>query len=124
MEARIGQVLKPWIYNLRVPGSNPTAVGMFFWYGPLAILSHQIASMGSDHHAKIMEVPTSGLGSKSLHGCKRSTSPFLLRATKFQRMKCKQMAEVDRPPTSQDHPLMLQTESAGALVECELARAS
>jgi len=53
------------------------------------------------------EVQTSGLGSKSLHGCKRSTSPFSLRAAEFQQMKSKQMASVDRPPTFQDHPFSL-----------------
>ena len=83
MEARIAQLVKAWICNLRIVGSSPT-VG-----GPLASLSLQIASVGSDHHTKKMEVPTRGLGSKSLHGCKRSTSFFSLRAAEFRRVKCK-----------------------------------
>jgi len=37
-----------------------TAGGVFFWYGPSASLSLQIASVASEHHGKIMEVPTSG----------------------------------------------------------------
>ena len=55
----------------------------------LACLSFQIASVGSDHHTKKMEVPTCGLGSKSLHGCKRSTGPFSLRGAEFRRVKRK-----------------------------------
>jgi len=51
-EARIAQLVKAWICNLRVAGSSPTAGGVFFWYGPLASLSLQIARVGSDHHTK------------------------------------------------------------------------
>jgi len=81
------------VYHVTVLlGLSPTAGGVFFWYGRLASLSLQIASVGSDHHAKRMEVSTSGLGSKSLHRCQRSTSPFSLRAAEFWRVKCKQIA--------------------------------
>ena len=66
--ARIAQLVKAWICNLRIAGSIPTAGGVFFWDGPIA--SH-------------------GLGSKSLRGCKRSTLPFSLRAAEFRRVKCK-----------------------------------
>jgi len=40
------------------------------------------------------EVPASGLGTKSLYGCERSTSPLAvsLRAAEFWRVICKQMA--------------------------------
>jgi len=86
---RIAQLVKAWICNLRIAGSSPTAGGVFFWYGPLASLSLQIASVGSDHYTKKMEVPTSGLRLKSLHGCKRATSLSSLRAAKFRRVKCK-----------------------------------
>ena len=72
--ARIAQLVKAWICNLRIADSSPTAGGVFFRYGPLASLSLQIASVGSDHHTKKIR------GQKSLHGCKRSTSPFSLRA--------------------------------------------
>jgi len=75
---RIAQLIQAWICNLRIAGLNPTAGGVFFRYGPLESLSLEIASVFSDHHAKKMEAPTSGLGSKSLHGCKRSTSSFSL----------------------------------------------
>ena len=81
--------MKAWIRNLRIAGSSPTASGVFFWYGPLASLSLQIASVGSGHHTKKMEVPTSGLGSEPFRGCRRSTSPFSLRAAEFRRVKCK-----------------------------------
>jgi len=57
--ARIAQLVKAWICILRIAGSSHAAGGVFFWYGPLASLSLQIASMGSDHHSKKMEVPTS-----------------------------------------------------------------
>jgi len=50
--ARIDQLVKAWICNLKIAGSSPIAGGVFFWYGPLANLSLQIASVGSDHHAK------------------------------------------------------------------------
>jgi len=66
---RIVQLVKAWICNLRIAGSSLTAGGVLFWYGPFASLSLQIASVDSEHHAKKMEVPTSGLGSKSFHGC-------------------------------------------------------
>jgi len=56
--ARIAQLVKIWIWNLRIAGLSLTAGGVLFWYRPLAL---QIASVGSDHHAKKMEVPTSGL---------------------------------------------------------------
>ena len=59
--ARIAQLVKAWICNLRIAGSSPTAGGVFFWYGPLEGLSLQIAIVGSDHHTKKMEVPTRGL---------------------------------------------------------------
>ena len=87
LQARLAQLVKAWI-----AGSSPTAGGVFFWYGPLASFSLKIASVGSDHHTKKMEGPTCGLGSKSLRGCKRSISPFSLRAVEFRRVKCKQMA--------------------------------
>ena len=74
----------------RIRASLPA--GCLFWYDPLTRPSLQIASVGLDHHTKKMEVPTHGLGSKSLRGCKRSTFPFLLRAAEFRRVKCKQMA--------------------------------
>jgi len=46
-------------YILRI--ASLTAGWVFFWYGPLASLSFQIASMASKHHGKKMEViPTSG----------------------------------------------------------------
>jgi len=67
--ARIAQLVKAWICNLRITASSLTASGVFFWYGPLASLSLQIASVGSDNHDKKMEVPNSGSGSKSFHGC-------------------------------------------------------
>jgi len=41
----------------------------------LASLLLQIARVGSDHLGKKMEVPTSGLGSKSLHGLKDPPLP-------------------------------------------------
>jgi len=76
---RISRLVKAWISVLRIAGSSLTAGGVLFWHGPLASLSLHIASVGSDHHAKKMEVPTHGIWSKSLHSCKRSTSPFSLR---------------------------------------------
>ena len=69
------QLVKAWICNLRIAGSSLIAGGVFFWYGPLASLPLQIASVSSDRHGKKMEAPTRGLGSKSLHVCKRSISP-------------------------------------------------
>jgi len=60
--ARIAQLVKAWICNLRIASSSPTAGGVFFWYGPLEGLSLQIAIVGSDHHTKKMDVPTRGLG--------------------------------------------------------------
>jgi len=69
VSSRIAQLVKAWIRNLRIAGSSLTAGELFFGYGPLASLSFQIASVGSDHHAKKMEVPTSGLGSESSHDC-------------------------------------------------------
>jgi len=54
-------LVKTWICNLRIAGSSLTADGLFFWYGPLASLSLQIASVASEHHGEKMEVPTSGL---------------------------------------------------------------
>jgi len=50
--ARIAQLVKAWTCNLWLAGSSPTVGRVFFWYGPLASLSLQIASVGSDHHAK------------------------------------------------------------------------
>jgi len=45
-------LVKAWICNLRIAGSSLTAGEVLFWYGPLASLSFQIASVDSDHHAK------------------------------------------------------------------------
>jgi len=52
----------------------------------------QIASVGSDTTAKIIEVPTSGYRSRSLLGCQSSTSPFWLRVAKFLTDDRKQLA--------------------------------
>jgi len=67
---------------------RPCVKRAVFLVWALASLSLQIASVGSGHHAKKMEVPTSGLGSKSLRDCKKSTSPFSLRAAESRRLKC------------------------------------
>jgi len=48
---------------------EPHCRRVVFLVGVLASLSLQTASVGSDYHAKKMDVPTSGLGSKSFHGC-------------------------------------------------------
>ena len=66
-----------------------------------------------------MEVPTSGLGSKSLHSCESSTSPFSITVAEFRRLVCYlaygrvmcylaygrvmcKLPQVDRPPTWSD----------------------
>ena len=52
VSTRIAQWVKAWICNLRIAGLSPTAGWVFSWYGVLASLSLQIASVGSDHHAE------------------------------------------------------------------------
>jgi len=72
---------------------------------PLSLL--QIASMASEHHGETMEDPTSGKGSRSLHGCmSKTTSPFSLRVVK---VSASDVLTNDRPapPTFQDHPFSL-----------------
>jgi len=91
MGAGIAQSVKTlaWIYILRVAKSSLAVGGVFFWYGPLASLSPQIASVASDHYAKKIEVPPNGLlESKSLHGSKKSTFPFSIRVAESRRVMC------------------------------------
>ena len=45
MRARIAQSVKAWFSIVRIAGSSLTVEGVFFWYGPLASLSPQIASV-------------------------------------------------------------------------------
>jgi len=49
---RIAQLVKARICNLKIAGSSFTADRVLFWYGSLASLSHQIASVALKHHGK------------------------------------------------------------------------
>jgi len=53
---------------LRISGSILTVGGVSFWYGPLASLSLQIASVASEHHSKNNErsQPVKNLGQDHL----------------------------------------------------------
>jgi len=57
-------------------------------------------------------------GSKSLGGCKTSTSPFSLRTAESRRVMRKHMAQVDWPPTSQDHPFRLVADASNWISGC------
>jgi len=52
MGARIAQLVKAWIRNLRIADSSLTVGGVFDWYRPLASQSLHVASVSSDHHGK------------------------------------------------------------------------
>ena len=64
--ARLSRLAK----SLDIAGSSLTADGLFFWYGPLASLSLQIASVASEHHGEKNGGPNQWIiGSKSFLGC-------------------------------------------------------
>jgi len=100
MGLRIAQLVKNSDLRSMNCRASLSAGGVFFWYGALARLSLQISSMAPEDHTKNDgEVPTNGYGSRSLHGCQKSTSPFSLRVGEFSADGIRTNGHVDWAPT-------------------------